>query len=439
MIRLSAFTFFAMIFSYSIGMTASYSLAETTLKAMRLGKHPDKTRLVLELTAQSDFRSFVLSDPYRLVLDVKNLNWTSSQILPPAKDIKTLRMAMFDNDKARLVAEFTSPHLVKSAFMLPASKDKPARLVVDFAKASLSEFNVNKARIHGTLPPPNDIGQIQAPSQARLTSKKGDVSLSSTLNKPTFKALTNPNVPIPSHKARRDQPLVKPLIMIDAGHGGQDSGAVNGSIYEKNIALSMVRVLKEHLERTGRYRVQLTRNSDVFLKLYQRVALARRADADLFISVHADSIRKSTVRGASIYTLSDKASDKQTARLAARENQSDTIAGIDLSVEDQDVANILIDLSMRETMNQSKYFANAVVSGMKAKGIQMLQNPHRYAGFAVLKAPDIPSVLVEIGFVSHKKEVRKLLTRSHQDKLAAGIIEGIDRYFNTLERNANAQ
>lgn len=393
---------------------------------MRIGEHPDKTRLVLDLSHLSDFRSFVLESPYRIVVDVPNMNWTERALLPAAGAIQNVRIAPFRADMTRLVLELDQPHLVKSAFMMPASADKPARLVIDFNAVSKDAFQKGKAINHGTLPPPN-----VTPTKTTLPAP--DLPLAS--RKPTFKALTGNSIPIPSHKLNTE----RPLIMIDAGHGGVDSGAVNGSILEKDITLKMAFTLQKHLEKTGRYRVQLTRSSDIYLKLHQRVNLARRADADLFISIHADSIRKSNVRGASVYTLSNKASDAQTARLAARENKSDTIAGIDLSIEDQDVADILIDLSMRETMNQSKYFANAVVDGMKDNRIHMLQNPHRYAGFAVLKAPDIPSVLIEIGFVSNKKEVQKLLRQDHQDRLATGIIRGIDRYFDTLTRNANAQ
>lgn len=441
--RLSFAALFILSIMLLIGSIAPSYAQDVRLQAMRVGEHPDKTRLVLELSQLSDFRSFALSNPYRVVVDIPSLQWQDSAIIPAAGPIKTLRMAQYTADMARLVLEFEQPALVKSAFMMPATAQKPPRLVVDMGTSSAAEFERLKSRIHGTLPPPEGAARTGASS-----GLKAEGGLPFATRKPALRAvnlsgqpaaINTGHIPVPAAPPQRKFPSEKPLIMLDAGHGGVDSGAVNGSIYEKEITLSMTKTLRRMLERTGRYRVQLTRSDDTYLKLYQRVALARRADADLFISIHADSIRKSHVRGASVYTLSNKASDKQTARLAARENQSDTIAGIDLSVEDQDVANILIDLSMRETMNQSKYFANSVVDGMKAQRITMLRNPHRYAGFAVLKAPDIPSVLIEVGFVSHHQEARRLLQKDHQEKLARGIIKGIDRYFETLTRNASTQ
>lgn len=228
-------------------------------------------------------------------------------------------------------------------------------------------------------------------------------------------------------------------VAIDAGHGGVDPGATSGDIKEKDITLATARTLRAALEKTGRYKVRLVRESDVYLKLSQRVALARAAEADLFISIHADSINQPNVSGASIYTLSDRASDAQTERLAARENRADLISGIDLSTEDQDVANILIDLSMRETMNQSKFFANSVVDSLRGLNVSMLENPHRFAGFAVLKAPDVPSVLIEIGFVSNKTEARRLMSADYQGRIAQAVLQGIDGYFSTLEKNRNTQ
>ncbi|MCB1556781.1 MAG: N-acetylmuramoyl-L-alanine amidase, partial [Alphaproteobacteria bacterium] len=157
--------------------------------------------------------------------------------------------------------------------------------------------------------------------------------------------------------------------------------------------------------------------------------IARAKDADLFVSLHADSIGKSAIRGASIYTLSEKASDAQTARLADKENRADLIAGVDLSVEDETVANILVDLSMRDTMNQSKFLANTVVDTMKGKGLSVLDNPHRYAGFAVLKAPDVPSILIELGFLSNRTEAKMLANAAYQKKVAVALRTGIEAYF----------
>ena len=479
---------------------AAQEARSVTLQKMRVGAHPDKTRLVFEISDITDFRAFALSDPYRVVVDVPNMRWEKKNVAAAAGDVKTVRIAAHNSTIIRTVFEFDRPVLVKTAFLLPASAAKSTRLVVDIVKASAAEFASTKNRHHGTLSPTAFESVSSASSSSSSSSSNSDKKMSfedalknvsemdgkntqSTAKKMggkisggasegaskgrLFEGIPFPlaprkpnlemigkvkasNISNPANgngvengqiasKPRVDpKPLRKFKIMLDAGHGGQDSGAVGGRIKEKDITLSMVRTLKRMLESTGRYDVKLTRNSDIYLKLYRRVALARKADVDLFISIHADSIHRKDVRGASIYTLSNKASDKKTAALAARENKSDLIAGVNLSEEDQEVANILIDLSMRETMNQSKFFANSVVEGMQASRITMLQNPHRYAGFAVLKAPDIPSVLIEIGFVSNAQEAQKLLQKDHQEKIGRGIIEGIDLYFKTLTRNANA-
>jgi N-acetylmuramoyl-L-alanine amidase len=254
-------------------------------------------------------------------------------------------------------------------------------------------------------------------------------------------AYTESALPVPARKPAQDTPVKapasgkKPVIVIDAGHGGVDPGALGANgVYEKQVTLNMARALKEELEKTGRYKVLLTRNKDAYLKLYKRVEFARANHADLFISLHADSIGKSNVRGASIYTLSEKASDEQTALLADRENRADLIAGMDLNTSDEQVATILVDLTMRDTMNQSKFFANKLVGHMEDGSIQMLDNPHRFAGFAVLKAPDIPSVLIEMGFMSNPREAEQMNKPEYRRTLARSLIKGIDGYFAKLQQ-----
>jgi N-acetylmuramoyl-L-alanine amidase len=221
----------------------------------------------------------------------------------------------------------------------------------------------------------------------------------------------------------------RPLIMLDAGHGGVDPGAigVSGS-YEKTLVLSYARELKRQIEKSGRYRVRLTRDSDVFIQLRDRVASAQAAEADVFISLHANAHRKKSLRGAAVYSLSEKASDAEAAALAAKENRADVIAGIDLSAQTEVVSKILIDLAQRETMNQSKIFANILVQKLAAVG-PLLRNTHRSAGFAVLKSPTVPSVLVELGYLSNKKEERLLRSEDYRRNLSTAIIRAIDGYF----------
>lgn len=221
----------------------------------------------------------------------------------------------------------------------------------------------------------------------------------------------------------------KPVVVIDPGHGGVDPGAIGVSgIYEKYITLAVARELKTQLEKNGRYKVYLTRDRDVFIRLRDRVAIARQYNADLFISLHADSVGNSQMKGLSVYTLSQNSSDSEAQALADKENKADLIAGIDLSHESADVANILIDLAQRETMNRSAGFAGGVVDEV-GRDTELLGNTHRFAGFAVLKAPDVPSVLVEMGYLSNETEERNLRQPEHRLKLAKSISRAIDRFF----------
>src|SRR5690606_18852661 len=212
--------------------------------------------------------------------------------------------------------------------------------------------------------------------------------------------------PIDRSEPRPEQ--VRRLIVIDAGHGGVDPGAISVTgMQEKVITLSAAKVIKEVLEKTGRYEVMLTRDRDIFLPLRQRFEIARRARADLFISLHADSFKTSDVRGASVYTLSERASDREAALLAAKENKADIIAGIDLQGEAPEVSSILIDLARRETMNYSAHFATLLVQEL-GEAVMLRRNTHRFAGFMVLKAPDVPSVLLEMGYLSNPQDAKAL-------------------------------
>jgi N-acetylmuramoyl-L-alanine amidase len=222
------------------------------------------------------------------------------------------------------------------------------------------------------------------------------------------------------------------IIVLDPGHGGIDPGAIGLSgVYEKDIALDAARLVARDLEATRRYRVVLTRTTDEFIPLQDRVTRARAADGDLFLSMHADALPDPDMRGASVFTLSEKASDKEAAALAARENKVDLIAGIDLSRHAPEVSSILIDLARRQTNNQSIRLARQLVNDL-GHDVAMLNNSHRSAGFAVLKAPDIPSALVEMGCLSNREEERALRTPSYRRKVAAGITRSINDYFDSL-------
>ncbi len=376
------------------------------VKDVRFGEYPNKVRMVLDLNETTDFRAFILSSPPRLVIDLPEFLWKAGSPQKPKSSMVTdIRQGKLTPQISRIVFDLNQPISINSAFLLPKQGDKENRLVIDYSAAALKKFNNNKDNIHGTLKI-SEYKKFNVPAPPKNTTR-------------------------PNNKSKK-----KPLIIIDPGHGGADPGTVSrNKIYEKDIVLSLAKEMKKQLIASGKYRVLLTRETDIFIRLKNRVKFARKHGGDLFISLHVNSNHKRHVRGTSIYTLSKKASDAQTARLAEKENQSDMIAGIDFHVEDEQVAFILGDFLMNDTMNQSKFLANTLVSKIKEHGIYILQNTHRYAGFAVLKAPDIPSVLVETGFISNKNDLRLLKSSKHKRRMAKSIIAGIDAYFNNVYKN----
>lgn len=281
------------------------------------------------------------------------------------------------------------------------------------------QFNANTGRI-----------VVELRRQFTMSHHQNGTNLSVTIRPHGSVVATEPSG-TPQPKAL-PKPALKPekkIIVLDAGHGGQDPGAMGkDGTKEKNLVLKFTHELKDKLEASGKYKVVLTRAGDYYIPLRERVAYARKHSADIFMSIHADSA-SSAARGLSVYTLSENASDDEAAALAAKENRSDIIAGVDLGEHDKDVANILISLAQRETNNQSAILADTLVTSLQNQGIGLLTRPHRFAGFAVLKAPDVPSVLIEIGFISNRDEEKALNKSSHRSKLASGLLKALDHYF----------
>lgn len=411
-----------------------------TIKSIRGGAHPDKMRLVLEMDDVADFRVSLADGPRRLVVELPEHNTNERAVLELNKVGITELREEGAGSRTRLNFLLSGPVKVISAFMLPRDAEKPDRLVIDYRRIAADEFGAATKQSLGTLSEPRASSGILG-----VLSRQGSSSSSAAPLSAAPANNTGPRVDA-DHNDDNDQVNADPanrsgarkyVIVIDAGHGGKDPGAIGvGRVQEKNVTLAAAQELARQLERTGRYKAVLTRNSDRYLLLPERVRVARRAKGDLFVSLHADmAAGSSDAGGLSIYTLSDTASDAQTEKLAAQENKVDLLAGVDLSHEQQEVANILIDLAMRENMNQSRFFAGKVVKSMSTTGIDLLERPHRYAGFAVLKAPDIPSVLVEMGFLSNPDECRRLLDEAHRRRLMSGLVSGIDAYFAQLEKN----
>jgi N-acetylmuramoyl-L-alanine amidase len=233
----------------------------------------------------------------------------------------------------------------------------------------------------------------------------------------------------PNKGRPRHLPIRPRIVALDPGHGGVDPGAISPhGIYEKNLTLATARELAHRLEATGRYRTLLTRRDDSFVSLRGRVLRARAHRADLFLSIHADLLPDRAMRGLSVYTLSNEASDRVTAALARRENKDDFIAGVHLSQEPRQIGAILLDLARRQTENLSLALARNIVEEL-GRSVKLLERPHRAAGFAVLSAPDIPSALVELGCLSNPAEERLLQGRAYQRRLADGLTRAIDDFF----------
>jgi N-acetylmuramoyl-L-alanine amidase len=373
--------------------------AAPQVTGVRVGVYPGKTRIVLDVTGTVKFSSFVLPQPYRVVVDLSEVTWSPGLRNPPKGGLVTgMRFGLFKPGSSRVVLDSAGPVRIAKAFMIPPSgKNQSYRLVVDIAKTSKQAFLMAYKR-----PDRRPVAKSAPPVRA--------------------------SIPVP-FKRKPSRPNDKKLIVIDPGHGGVDPGAMSRSgVWEKRIVLAFAKDLRRGLLATGKFNVKLTRNRDVFIRLRNRIAIARRAGADLFISVHADSIGNSKVRGTSVYTLSERASDKEADTLAQKENKADLIAGVDLNEQSDDVVNILIDLAQRETMNESAVFARKLVDEL-GKTRRMLRNTHRFAGFAVLKAPDIPSVLVELGYLSNRSDERMLRDPRQRGKMAAAMARAVNAYF----------
>ena len=370
----------------------------------RLGVHDTKTRIVIDVKGPISYKYFLLANPYRLVLDMLEVDF---QLNPVSKKLTGgvlgYRFGLLKPGISRVVIDLSKPLLVDKHFIIKPGAKPQSRLVIDLMPTTRSKFlaYVRKSRNQEVV----GLLKLKSEEQKQQTAQE-------------FKKKP------PQEKISKSK-----IIVLDPGHGGVDPGAIGiQGTYEKKIVLMAAKSIKKILSRSGRYNVILTRKSDRFIPLRSRVAIARHSQADLFISLHADSIKNGAVRGATVYTLSENASDREAAQLAERENKSDLIAGIDLNSESKEVTDILIDLVQRETMNQSAVFADAIVQEITKK-IKTHRRPHKFAGFAVLKALDIPSILLEMGYLSNIEDETLLNTDAFQKKLGRAILLGLDRYF----------
>lgn len=346
-----------------------------------------KTTLTLGLSQGVPFRVFVLDDPARLVIDFREVDFASLQketLLPEPGRISDIRYGAFQPGWSRLVADLAAPMVPVEIGMPIDDASGAATLEINLKMASVDEFAAHAG----------------VPSDSKWPM-----------------ALAAPAKPEKSHDDRF-------VVVLDPGHGGIDPGAERDGVAEKDLMLSFARALQEALRRAG-VEALLTRDDDIFVALETRVAIAHQAEADVFISLHADSLRDGGAKGATVYVLSDEASDAATEHLAARHNRADIIAGADLTGSDDQVAGILLDLARQETEPRSAALANVLIKGMAAAGGPMNRRPLREAGFSVLKSADIPSVLVEVGFLSSKRDLANLRDPIWRAVMVNGMADAI--------------
>ena len=380
----------------------SFNSMAGEIQSMRIGQGVGNVRIVFDADSSFEYKAFLLSSPSRLVVDVYNIDVDPKIEKQVAKNniISSTRLGNVDNSAKRIVFDLAKPAIIKKAFMLAPQSNFGWRFVIDVAIASEREFKGKVGTGYA----------FTSSDNPKAYAKKSSSS---------------------SDKAKPKKSAQK-VIVLDPGHGGKDPGAIGYSgVYEKNITLAMGKELKKILERSGKYKVYLTRSTDIFIPLRDRVKIARKYKADLFLSIHADSAKNRSAKGLSVYTLSETASDKEAEALAERENKADVVAGLNLVEHSKEVSDILINLAQRETMNRSSEFATFMVSEMR-KSCKLLDNTHRFAGFAVLKAPDIPSVLLEMGYLSNRSEEKLLRQPSYRKKLAKSAASAIDKYFENM-------
>ncbi|WP_460275440.1 N-acetylmuramoyl-L-alanine amidase [Celeribacter sp. ULVN23_4] len=367
------------------GLTA---LARAESSASALVDLGDSIEMQLHLSQPVPFRIFTLDDPRRMVVDFSEVDWTGfdTSEFDTAEGISAVRVGGFTPGWSRMVLDLANPYALVHAEM--SRDDKGAVLTLNLDPTASDEFAL------GAGTPPD--AQLVRPS-AGETPKAAPVH------------------------AFGDGPL---RVVLDPGHGGIDPGAERGGVREKDLTLMFARELQDVLNRAGGFEVTLTRNDDVFVPLETRLTLAREAGADVFLSIHADAIAEGRAEGATIYTLADRATDAASQKLAERHDRADLLAGVDLTGQDDVIATVLMDMARTENTPRTDRLADHLVTQLE-ESVGMHKRPHLEAGFSVLKAPDIPSVLIELGFLSSAKDRAKLVDQAWRTKAAWAIRDAL--------------
>jgi N-acetylmuramoyl-L-alanine amidase len=370
----------------------------------RLAGDGKQTRFVLDLDKTIQFSAFALADPYRVVVDMPQVSFQLATGTGAAGRglIKAFRYGLVMPGGSRIVFDLTGPAKIANSYVLDAANGQPPRLVLELEQVDRTSF----------------VQSLAAASRPELRPAIADADTAAAAAESA--ATVKPAAPAD----------LRPVVVIDPGHGGIDNGTQAGGESEKSLVLGFGLALRDRLEKSGKYRVVMTRTDDTFIPLADRVRIARNQSAALFVSIHADALprREGDAQGATIYTLSDRASDAEAERLAEAENKADAIGGVNLTEEPTDVADILIDLAQRETRTFSNRFARLLMGEMK-NTVRMHKRPLKSAGFRVLKAPDVPSVLIELGYVSNKGDREHLVSENWRSRTVGSMAQAIDTFL----------
>jgi N-acetylmuramoyl-L-alanine amidase len=412
--------------------------------AARVSATPERARLVIDLSEATQFAIVSLDEPNRIAVDVKasGVPTIAPQEVNGEGIVSSFTTLMIEDERARTELVLSAPVVVQQAYLLDPIGGQPARLVVDLILTSVEDF---KARVAADLASSvaHQNGQAAEAGQGAASSEpppSSEPPATTSSAEPEPAASSEPQAAEPS--LVRSGPAVpveagtesRPLIVLDPGHGGIDNGASAPSgIHEKDITLGFALQLRDYLMKTGRFDVALTRDDDTYLTLNDRVNLARQNKADLFISLHADTFQQADARGASIYTRDERATDILDAVLAEGENRADIVAGYVQPDVKPAVVSVLVDLMRRQVRQQAYLAAQSIVKAMEPS-VALRKFPVRQADFFVLQAPDIPSMLIELGFMSNAEDIANLENQDWRDRVVSAIAEGVDVFFKEIGR-----
>ncbi len=390
-----------------------------------------KQNIEIAIDKKAEFKVYILRNPERLVVDIAKAEFDEKAAKPRFPSfISGFRQSKVQNI-LRLVFDLRGKIRVDSSVFQKLKKENLGKIVVKITPQVSA-----KIPSENSVPPINEeissAGSSTAPKVLAVIDSKQLENLIETVTSDSSTSLNGGAIKNDEVKyVVKNAPKKIPIIAIDAGHGGKDPGTIGdyARTKEKIITLSYARELGKHLMLSKNYKVYLIRDADEFVPLKRRVEKARRLNADLFISLHANSAADSNVSGFSIYTLSEKSSDKQAELLAQKENRADIIAGVNFGDTSGDILKTLIDLSQRSSMNSSSQFANIAIKSVQNSGVEILHNTHRFAGFAVLTAPDMTSILIELGYLSNRDEEISLNSMMHKRNIVKGLVDAIDEYF----------